>query len=141
MAHPISDLMATTMEKIREMMDANTVVGKPIEAGGVTVVPVCKISIGYGSGGSDFAQKSQKPDKANAFGGGAGMGVNITPVSFLVIKDGNVRVVSVEQPAPTAVERVIDMVPDVVDKVGSVVTKKKAEKEASAEAEVVLTEE
>lgn len=141
MAHPISDLMATTMEKIREMMDANTVVGKPIEAGGVTVIPVCKISIGYGSGGSDFAQKSQKPDKANAFGGGAGMGVNVTPVSFLVIKDGNVRMVSVEQPAPTAVERVIDMVPDVVDKVGTVVNKKKAEKEAAAEIDLVPTEE
>lgn len=141
MAHPISDLMSTTMEKIRDMMDANTVVGKPIEAGGVTVIPVCKISIGYGSGGTDFAQKSQKPEKANAFGGGAGMGVNITPVSFLVIKDGNVRMVSVDQPAPTAVERVIDMVPDVVDKVGSVVSKKKAEKEAAAEVEAELTEE
>lgn len=124
MAHPISDLMATTMEKIRDMMDANTVVGKPIEAGGVTVIPVSKISLGYGSGGSDFAQKNQKPDKSNAFGGGAGMGVSITPVSFLIIKDGNVRVVSVEQPAPTAVERVIDMVPDVVDKVGTVVSNK-----------------
>lgn len=124
MAHPISDLMATTMEKIRDMMDANTVVGKPIEAGGVTVIPVSKISLGYGSGGSDFAQKNQKPDKSNAFGGGAGMGVSITPVSFLIIKEGNVRVVSVEQPAPTAVERVIDMVPDVVDKVGTVVSNK-----------------
>lgn len=124
MAHPISDLMATTMEKIRDMMDANTVVGKPIEAGGVTVIPVSKISLGYGSGGSDFAQKNQKPDKSNAFGGGAGMGVSISPVSFLIIKDGNVRVVSVEQPAPTAVERVIDMVPDVVDKVGTVVSNK-----------------
>ncbi len=133
MAHPISDLMATTMEKIRDMMDANTVVGKPIEAGGVTVIPVSKISIGYGSGGSDFAQKNQKPDHSNAFGGGAGMGVSITPVSFLIIKDGNVRVVSVEQPAPTAVERVIEMVPDVVDKVGTVVNKKISGKEETQE--------
>lgn len=133
MAHPISDLMATTMEKIRDMMDANTVVGKPIEAGGVTVIPVSKISIGYGSGGSDFAQKNQKPDHSNAFGGGAGMGVSITPVSFLIIKDGNVRVVSVEQPAPTAVERVIEMVPDVVDKVGTVVSKKISGKEEAQE--------
>lgn len=124
MAHPISDLMATTMEKIRDMMDANTVIGKPIEAGGVTVIPVSKISLGYGSGGSDFSQKNQKPEQGNAFGGGAGMGVSITPVSFLIIKDGNVRVVSVEPPAPTAVERVMDMVPDVVDKVGTVVNKK-----------------
>lgn len=133
MAHPISDLMATTMEKIRDMMDANTVVGKPIEAGGVTVIPVSKISIGYGSGGSDFIQKNQKPEQNNSFGGGAGMGVSITPVSFLIIKDGNVRVVSVEQPAPTAVERVIDMVPDVVDKVGTVVNKKISGKDTPEE--------
>lgn len=133
MAHPISDLMATTMEKIRDMMDANTVVGKPIETGGVTVIPVSKISVGYGSGGSDFAQKNQKPEHSNAFGGGAGMGVSITPVSFLIIKDGNVRVVSVEQPAPTAVERVIEMVPDVVDKVGTVVNKKISGKEEPQE--------
>ena len=125
MAHPISDLMATTMAKIRDMMDANTVVGQPIEAGGVTVIPVCKISIGYGSGGSDFAQKNQKPENPNAFGGGAGMGVSITPISFLVIRDGNVRMVSVDQPASTVADRVIDMVPGVVDKVSAMVSKKK----------------
>ncbi len=130
MAHPISDLMSATMEKIRDMMDANTVVGKPIEAGGVTVVPICKISIGYASGGSDFAQKNQKPENPNAFGGGAGMGVNITPVSFLVIRDETVRVLSVEPPASTTVDRVIDMVPDVVGKVSDMVSKKKAEKAA-----------
>ena len=127
MAHPISDLMATTMAKIRDMMDANTVIGQPIEAGGVTVIPVCKISIGYGSGGSDFAQKNQKPDNPNAFGGGAGMGVTITPISFLVIRDGTVRMLSVDQPASTVTDRVIDMVPTVVDKVSEMVSKKKGE--------------
>ena len=106
-------------------MDANTVVGQPIEAGGVTVIPVCKISIGYGSGGSDFAQKNQKPENPNAFGGGVGMGVSITPISFLVIRDGNVRMVSVDQPASTVADRVIDLVPGVVDKVSSMVSKKK----------------
>lgn len=131
MAHPISDLMSETMDKIRNMMDANTVIGQPIEAGGVTVLPVCKISMGYASGGTDFAQKNQKPDHANAFGGGAGIGVNIMPISFLVIKDGNVRVVSVDAPATTTVDRVIDMVPQVMNKVEEVVEKKKAEKEAA----------
>ena len=129
MAHPVNDLLQTTMEKIRDMMDANTVVGKPIEVGGVTVVPVCKISIGYGSGGSDFSQKSQKPENPNAFGGGAGMGVSIVPVSFLIIQEGNVRVVSVEPPQATTVERVIDMVPNVVDKVTTMVGKNKSEPE------------
>ena len=117
MAHPISDLMGTTMEKIRSMMDANTVVGKPIEAGGVTVIPISKISLGYASGGSDFAQKNQKPDHDNSFGGGAGMGV--------VIQGESVRVVSVDQPASTAVDRVMDLVPGVVDKVGAIIDKKK----------------
>ena len=129
MAHPISDLMATTMAKIRDMMDANTVIGQPVEAGGVTVIPICKISIGYGSGGSDFAQKNQKPENPNAFGGGAGMGVSITPISFLVIREGNVRMLSVEQPASTVADRVIDMVPTVVDKVSDMVSKKKEEPE------------
>lgn len=115
------------MAKIREVMDANTVVGQPIEAGGVTVIPVCKISIGYGSGGSDFAQKNQRPENPNAFGGGAGMGVSITPVSFLVIREGTVRMVSVEQPAATVADRVIDLVPGVVDKVSAMVGKKKDE--------------
>ena len=130
MAHPVGDLVEATMTKIRNMMDANTVVGTPIEAGGVTVIPVCKISIGYGSGGSDFAQKSQKPENPNAFGGGAGMGVNITPISFLVIRDGNVRMVAVDQPASTVADRVIDLVPNVMDKVSAMVDKKKSEEPA-----------
>jgi sporulation protein YtfJ len=119
--------MSNTMEKIREMMDANTIVGKPIEIGGVTVVPVCKISIGYASGGTDFAQKNQKTNKDNSFGGGAGMGVNVTPISFLVINEGNVRIIAAEQPASNTVDKVIDLVPNVVDKVSTMMGKKKSE--------------
>lgn len=133
MAHPISDLMGTTMDKIRSMMDANTVVGQPIEAGGATVIPISKISLGYASGGSDFAQKNQKPDHDNSFGGGAGMGVTITPISFLVIQGETVRVVSVDQPASTAMDRVIDLVPGVVDKVGSILNKKKGDGDEETE--------
>ena len=133
MAHPISDLMGTTMEKIRSMMDANTVVGQPIEAGGATVIPISKISLGYASGGSDFAQKNQKPDHDNSFGGGAGMGVTITPLSFLVIQGETVRVVSVDQPASTAMDRVIDLVPGVVDKVGSILNRKKGDGDEETE--------
>lgn len=133
MAHPINDMMSNTMTKIREMMDANTVIGDPIEVGGVTIIPVCKISMGYGTGGTDFAQKSQKTDHENAFGGGAGMGVSIIPISFLVIKDGNVRTISVSQPANTTIDRVIDLVPDMVDKVETMIDKKKAEKAQAPE--------
>ena len=130
MEHPINNLVTDTMVKIREMMDANTVIGTPIEAGGVTVVPVCKISIGYGSGGTDFAQKQQKQGNPNAFGGAAAMGVNIIPVSFLIINDGLVRVISVEQPPESTVDKVIDMVPGVVDKVENFVRQKQEEKAA-----------
>ncbi len=133
MSHPISDLMGVTMDKIRSMMDANTVIGQPIQAGGATVLPICRISLGYASGGSDFAQKNQKPDKDNAFGGGAGMGVSITPISLLVIQGDSVRVVAVDQPAATTAERIIDLVPGVMDKVGDLLDKKKAEKEPETE--------
>lgn len=133
MAHPINDMMSNTMTKIREMMDANTVIGTPIEVGGITIIPVCKISMGYGTGGTDFAQKSQKVDHENAFGGGAGMGVSIIPVSFLVIKEGNVRTISVSQPANTTLDRVIDLVPDMVDKVETMIDKKKVEKVQTVE--------
>ena len=133
MAHPISELMGVTMDKIRSMMDANTVIGQPIEAGGATVLPICRISLRYASGGSDFAQKNQKPEKDNAFGGGAGMGVSITPISLLVIQGESVRVVSVDQPAATAAERIIDLVPGVMDKVGDLIDKKKGNDAPAAE--------
>ena len=133
MAHPINDMMSNTMTKIREMMDANTVIGNPIEVGGITIIPVCKITMGYGTGGTDFAQKSQKAEHDNSFGGGAGMGVSIIPISFLVIKEGSVRTISVSQPANTTLDRVIDLVPDMVDKVETMIDKKKAEKAQAAE--------
>ena len=78
------------------------------------------------SGGTDFAQKNQKSDKENSFGGGAGMGVNVTPISFLVINEGNVRIIAAEQPASNTVDKVIELVPNVVDKVSTMVGKKKA---------------
>lgn len=80
--HPINDLMQTTMAKIREMVDANTVVGQPIATqDGVTLIPVSRLSFGFASGGSDFGGKAQQADKN--FGGGAGAGVSVVPVAFL----------------------------------------------------------
>ena len=75
--HPIGDLMSTTMQKIREMVDVNTIIGAPIQTGEVTIIPVSKVSFGFASGGSDFTTKNQKPEADNAFGGGSGAGVNI----------------------------------------------------------------
>ena len=90
--HPIGDLMSTTMQKIREMVDVNTIIGTPIRTDdGITLIPVSKLSFGFASGGSDFVTKNQKPEADNAFGGGGGAGVNISPVAFLIVKGDTVK--------------------------------------------------
>lgn len=128
--HPINDLMETTMRKIRDMVEVNTIVGQPITTPeGVTLIPVSKLSFGFASGGSDFIPKNHKAGDSNTFGGGSGAGVNISPVAFLIVKGDTVRLLPVDGPAPSAVERVIEMVPEVVDKVTGFLDKKSEEKE------------
>lgn len=130
-SHPINDLMSTTMQKIREMVDVNTIVGQPISTPeGITLIPVSKLSFGFASGGSDFIAKNQKPGDSNTFGGGSGAGVNISPVAFLIVKGDSVRVLPVDPPAATPVERVIEKVPEIVDKVTGLLEKKNEDKEA-----------
>lgn len=123
--HPIGELMSTTMQRIREMVDVNTIIGQPIQAGEVTLIPVSKVSFGFASGGTDWAGKNQKTDAANAFGGGAGSGVNIVPVAFLVVKGDLVRMLPISSQPTNSVERIIDMVPEVVDKVTGFIEKQK----------------
>lgn len=124
-SHPINELMSTTMQKIREMVDANTIVGQPIHTeDGVTLIPVSRLSFGFASGGSDFATKNQKPDGKNAFGGAGGAGVSVEPVAFLVVKDGFVRLLSVAPPPATTVDRVIELAPEMFDKVTGYIDKK-----------------
>lgn len=122
--HPIGELMETTMQKIREMVDVNTVIGQPIgPVDGITLIPVSKVSFGFASGGSDFQSKQQS---ANAnFGGGSGAGVKITPVAFVIVKDGAVRIMNVDPPAATTVDRIVEMAPDLIDKVSDLVKKEK----------------
>ena len=124
---PIQDLMGITMEKMREMVDVQTIIGDPIVVSEkVTIVPVSKVSYGFASGGSDLPVKSNPKD---LFGGGAGAGVSIQPVAFLVVKDGVTRVMPVALPAVGTVDRVIDLVPQVMDRVENFIDKKKAAKE------------
>lgn len=113
--HPIMEVMGMTMQKIKEMVDANTIIGEPIVAGDVTLVPVSKISIGFASGGSDFGKKKADED-GRSFGGGGGAGISITPVVFLVISGGNVKVLSVDSAPKSTADRVLDLVPQVIDK-------------------------
>ena len=113
--HPLTDLMGTAMEKIRTMVDANTIIGTPIQTGDVTLIPVSRLSFGIASGGSDFTTKNQKPD--NSFGGGSGASAKLEPVAFLIIRGESVKLLPVAPPPATTVDRVIEAVPEVVDKV------------------------
>lgn len=117
---PLSDLMHSAMEKVREMADTNTIVGQPITTpDGVTLIPISKVSLGFGCGGGDYGKVQPK-----SFGGGSGAGVNISPVAFLVIKDGITRVLPVAVPPVSTVDRVVEMVPDVLDRVEKFFDKK-----------------
>ena len=128
--HPIGEFMGTTMEKIREMIDVNTVIGQPINtADGVTVIPVSKVSFGFASGGSDFQTKNGAANKANPFGGGGGAGVKISPVAFLVVKEGSVRVLNIEPPASNTLDRVVDAAPDLIDKIAAMLKKEEKDPE------------
>ena len=127
MSQKLPNMLENTISKIREMVDANSVVGEPIVAGDVTIVPISKVSIGLGGGGSDFTTKNSG-DKENPFGGGVGAGVKVTPVAFLVIKEGSVRVLPVAAPANTTVDRLVEMVPDTLDKITSFIENHKEKK-------------
>lgn len=127
--HPIGDLMGATMQKIREMVDVNTIVGQPIQAGEITIIPVSKVSFGFASGGSDFTSKNQKPDADNSFGGGSGAGVNIAPIAFLIVKGDSVKLLPVAPPPGNSVDRVVEMVPELVDKVTGFIEKQQDKKE------------
>lgn len=129
--YPIGDMMKQTMEHIRVMADANTIVGEPVVAGDVTLIPISRVSIGFGLGGTDFDSKGEKPaGKDKAFGGGGGgAGVNIDPMAFLVIRGDNVRILPVLPPADGVVGRVVDVIPELVDKITDFVEKQQEKKD------------
>lgn len=122
MSQKLPNMLETTIQKLREMVDVNTVVGTPIQTpDGVTIIPVSKVSVGFGGGGSDFASTNRE----NPFGGGVGGGVKVTPVCFLVVKDGNVRMISIPEPANSTTERVVEMLPDTLEKLTAYLDAKK----------------
>jgi sporulation protein YtfJ len=123
MENPISELMNVTMTKMKDMVDVNTIVGEPITSpDGITLVPVSRVSFGFASGGSEFPIK-----ESSGFGGGNGAGVKIDPIGFLVVKDGNVRMLNIAPPPGTTVDRLLDMVPDVLDRIDGYINKKQNE--------------
>ena len=119
MSQTLPNMLESTIAKIREMVDVNSVIGNPITTpDGVTIIPVSKVSVGFGGGGSDFVSKNANHHE-NPFGGGAGGGVKVTPIAFLVVKEGSVRMLPVAAPANTTADRLVEMVPDVLDKVSA----------------------
>ena len=126
--HPIQGLMNVTMDKIRQMADSNTIIGKPIKTDdGITILPVSRISFGFASAGTDFDGKNAA--NKDLFGGGSGAGVNIQPVAFLVVKDGCVRTIQLSDGSNT-IDRALTMLPELVDKVSALL--KKEEKKGAA---------
>lgn len=122
--HPINGLMDTTLKKIKELVDVNTIIGDPITSpDGTTIIPISKVSYGFAAGGSDLPTKK---DNRECFGGGTGAGVTINPVAFLTIFQGNVRLIPVEK-HDGAADRIVDAVPDVIDKVATLFKKDKEE--------------
>lgn len=128
MSQQLPNMLDSTIAKIRQMVESNSVVGEPIVTNdGITIIPISKISVGFGGGGSDFVPKNTNVQE-NPFGGGVGGGVKVTPMAFLIIKDGNVRMLPVAMPANTTVDRLVDMLPDALDKITAFVESKTEKK-------------
>lgn len=133
----LNSMMDTTMEKIRQMVDVNTIIGEPVICpDGTVIIPVSKVSYGFASGGSDLPSKAN-PQK-EYFGGGSGAGVSIQPVAFLVVNNGDVKMLNMEFDG--AVDRVISMIPDFADKVGDLF-KKMSKKKDNNDSDVKVVEE
>jgi len=121
----ISDLLEVTLHKVREMVDANTIIGESITTvDGITLIPVSKLSFGFaGGGGNADITKKEQPNKG--FGGGIGAGVKIEPVAFIVAIGENVKLMHIAPPASSTLDRLIETVPEVVDKVTEFMNKDK----------------
>ncbi|MBO4932864.1 MAG: sporulation protein YtfJ [Clostridia bacterium] len=136
----LGDITKTSLESIRSMLDANTIIGDPIEtASGTCIIPISKISVGYASGGVDYLKKDAPVSNGkpvyNNFGGGGGTGITVTPVAFLVVTaDGNVNILNINAPAPAAPTDAVSQVvgflersPDLIDRIKGVLSKKNEE--------------
>lgn len=143
--HPIEGLMLTAMNSIQDMIDVNTIIGEPIEtSNNMVIIPISKVGFGFAAGGSEFKgetldeyTKKEKEEQVQyrlPFGGGAGAGVSISPVAFLVVSPNNVKLLPVNH--SSAVDRLIDYVPDLIEKVNCYLNKtmqnKKEEKKEEA---------
>ena len=117
MSKNLPNMLDGTLEKLRQMVDGNSIIGDAIRIGeDVTVIPISKISLGVAGGGADYVSKHPN-NQENPFGGGVGAGVQVTPVAFLVVKGDSVRMLPVSTPATTTVDRLVEMIPETLDKI------------------------
>ena len=129
--HPINGLMENAMKHLKGMIDVNTIVGSPVTTpDGTIIIPVSKVGFGFATGGSDFAQK-QSGDAA-MFGGGSGAGVSISPVAFLVVGKEQIKLLPISNASVGTADKIIDAIPDMVDKVNGMIKSRKEKKEPSA---------
>ena len=127
MQTPMAEFLRASLAKIKEMVDANTVVGDPVTTpDGVTLVPVSRVSVGFAGGGGDVVKQR------DGCVGGSGAGIRIEPIGFLIVKEGSVRMLNILPPANTTLDRVIDMVPLLIDKAEQFLDKKAGDKRAAA---------
>lgn len=132
--HPIEGLMLSAMESIRSMIDINTIIGEPIViSADITVIPVSKLSFGLAAGGSefkddnleDYLKKQNEEDEIQyrfPFGGGAGVGANVSPIAFIVVQNNSVRLMPVEH--SNGLDKILDYVPDIIQKLDKKMNKK-----------------
>lgn len=129
--HPIEGLMTTAMQSIKEMVDVNTIVGDAVQSpDGTVIIPISKVSFGFAAGGGDYSTESEtsdeKKDKKFPFAGGSGAGVSINPVAFMVCGQNHIKLLPVN--VNSSVEKILDMVPDLVERVNELLQEKMAKK-------------
>jgi sporulation protein YtfJ len=129
-----NDIIKTTLDSIKGIVESNTVIGEPVNTpGGITIIPVSKVSLGFASGGLDYASKKEEAAKNNNFGGGSGTGISVVPMAFLVIKpDGTVELLNMSVPDTmtnqiATVGNIIEKSPDVIEKIKNIFVKEKKE--------------
>lgn len=130
--NPLSEVLDTSLEKLKKLVDVNTIIGDAITtADGTTIIPVSKVSFGFATGGSELP--TSKP--STPFGGGSGGGVTIQPIAFLIISKGNVQLLQM-QTADNTADRIVNMVPGVIDKVSGFINEQQDKKAAKAKEEI-----
>lgn len=130
MENSLTSLIQSLMSNVKTMVDVNTIIGDPVNMPQDTVIiPISKVTFGVGAGGSEFEKKSGTPSAdAPMFGGGGGGGGSVKPMAFLVINNGNVRLMPLVSENPSPVDKLIDMAPDLIDKVNGIFQDKKNKK-------------